>query len=272
MDTKDIVKVALDLVDMKHLPEDSTIYVPGDNISKILYGIDIGASELLYAKQKEFNCVISHHPVGLINRWKVFWRHEKQLISKGVSKKKAKEVVEKRILALKFAAHARNYDAIPSFARLIEIPFLNIHCPSDELGRRLISASIETLVDETSNPSLEEVKIHLEQSFCEFQKAQTRIEIAKGVEDNYLGNWIFSHGALTNGGFDIAKCYYQHDVDTVLYIHIPPAELFQILKLNKGQLIITGHLASDSIGINPFLNALEERGIHITAIGGLIRV
>ncbi|MFX0204839.1 MAG: hypothetical protein ACFFDT_02560 [Candidatus Hodarchaeota archaeon] len=82
MDTNDIIKVALDLVNMDHLPEDSTIYVPGNSISKILYGIDIGVSELLYAKQKDFDCVISHHPVGLINQWQVFWRHEKQLVSK----------------------------------------------------------------------------------------------------------------------------------------------------------------------------------------------
>jgi len=272
MDTNDIIKVALDLVNMDELPEDSAVYVPGNNVSKILYGIDIGVPELLYAKQQGFDCVIAHHPVGLINHWKVFWRHEKQLISKGLSKKEARDVVEKKTLSFKFGAHARNYDAIPSFARLIEMPFLNIHCPSDELGRRLISASIETLVKERSNPSLMEVKIHLERSFLEFQKAQTRIEIAKGEEDNYLGNWIFSHGAFTNGGFGIAQCYYQHDIDTVIYIHIAPAELFQILKLDSGQLVITGHLASDSIGINPFLNKLtEENGMHITAIGGLIR-
>ncbi|MFX0181815.1 MAG: hypothetical protein ACFE95_01935 [Candidatus Hodarchaeota archaeon] len=272
MDTNDIIKIALDLVKLDKLPEDSAVYVPGDNISKILYGIDIGVPELLYAKQKEFDCVIAHHPVGLIDHWKVFWRHEKQLISKGVSQKEARNVVEKKTLALKFGAHARNYDAIPSFARLIEMPFLNIHCPSDELGRRLISASIESLVEENSNPSLKEVKIHLEQSFLEFQKAQTRIEIAKGKEDDSLGNWIFSHGALTNGGFNIAQCYYQHEIDTVLYIHIAPAELFQILKLNYGQLVITGHLASDSIGINPFLDKLEEeKGIRVYAIGGLIR-
>ena len=48
-------------------------------------------------------------------------------------------------------------------------------------------------------------------------------------------------------------------------------KLFQILKLDHGQLLITGHLASDSVGINPFLNRLEEKGIQITAIGGLIR-
>ncbi|MFX0013113.1 MAG: hypothetical protein ACFFB2_04735 [Promethearchaeota archaeon] len=271
MNTDDIIKVALDLVNMNDLPADSAIYVPGEGISKVLYGIDIGATELLYAKKHEYDAVIAHHPVGVVNQFKVFYRHMEQLVSKGVPKEIAQKVVDKKILGLKFGIHAHNYEMIPSFARLIGIPFLNIHCPSDELGRRLITTSIKELVEKKENPLLSEVKAHLESSFPEFREAQTVIEIAKGNGDSPLGNWIFSHGALTNGGFKIAECYFQHDVDTVIYIHIAPAELFQILNLNSGQLLITGHLASDSIGINPFLDRLEENGIQITAIGGLIR-
>ena len=47
--TDEIVSVSLDLVDMTSLPTDSMIYVPGKRIQKILYGIDIGTTELLYA-------------------------------------------------------------------------------------------------------------------------------------------------------------------------------------------------------------------------------
>ena len=269
MHTDDIIKVALDLVGMNDLPDDSAVYVPGENINKILYGIDIGVAELHYAKEHGFDCVIAHHPVGLINHFLVFQEHIKQLISKNISIETAQKVINKRMIGLKFGSHARNYDAIPAFARLIEMPFLNIHYPSDELGRRLITESIESI--EKKNPFLSEVKTHLETSFLEFKKARTKIEIAKGKKSDPLGNWIFSHGAFTNGGFDIADCYFQHGVDTVIYIHITPPELFQILNLDYGQLLITGHLASDSIGINPFLDRLEEKGIQITAIGGLIR-
>ena len=271
MNTNEIIQITLDLVGMTDLPADSTVYVRGKDITNILYGIDIGVAELLYAKDHGFDCVIAHHPVGLVNTFKVFQRHLEQMVSKGVPKEEAQTVIDKKILGFKFGSHASNYDAVPSFARLIGIPFLNIHCPSDELGRKLITTSIEELLEEKENPLLHEVKTHLERSFSEFRDAKTKIEVAKGEENDPLGNWIFSHGALTNGGFAIAGCYYQHNVDTVIYIHIAPTELFQILKLDHGQLLITGHLASDSVGINPFLNRLEEKGIQITAIGGLIR-
>jgi hypothetical protein len=271
VDTNEIVSMSLDLIEMKELPADSSIYVPGKNIKKVLYGIDIGVAELAYAKEENFDCVIAHHPVGVVNYWKVFWKHLDQLKSKGVPEEEAREIIEKKVMALKYGAHSRNYDAIPSFARLIDIPFLNIHCPSDELGRRLISNAIQDLGEERNEPNLKKVVDYLESSFKEFQMAKTKIEIAKGGEETPLGNWIFSHGALTNGGYAIADCYYRYGVDTVIYIHIAPAELSQILKLKTGQMMITGHLSSDSIGINPFLDKLEEKGVEVTAIGGLIR-
>lgn len=209
--------------------------------------------------------------LGIVDHYNVFRRHQTQLVANGVPQEEAREVVEQKILPLKMGAHARNYAAIPSFAQLIKIPFLNIHCPSDELGRQLISNGIEELVAIETNPSLETMARFLEEMFPEFQAAKTDIEIVKGDSKGGLGKWVFSHGALTNGGFTIADLYFQNQVDTVIYIHIAPAELLRIIKLDYGQLIITGHLASDSIGINPFLDRLEDKGIEVTAIGGIIR-
>ncbi|MFX0095510.1 MAG: hypothetical protein ACFFBD_27485, partial [Candidatus Hodarchaeota archaeon] len=246
------------------------IYVKGEKIKKILYGIDIGTTELLYAKENEYDCVIAHHPV-LVNSWRVFLWHITQLEAQGVPSELAKEIVSKKAHFLKFGFHARNYDAVPAFARLLEMPFLNIHSPSDELGRRLIHAAIEQLTKEAQNPVLRDIRPYLEDQYIEFKKAQTRVEIAKGEDNDYLGNWVFSHGALTNGGYELAECYFQHGLDTVIYIHIGPGDLARIQNLEKGSLVITGHLVSDSVGINPFLNKLEEKGCEITAIGGLIR-
>ena len=172
--------------------------------------------------------------------------------------------------SLKFAYHAHNYDSIPSFARLLNMPFLNIHCPSDELGRRLISSAIKKL-DDSGRSTLKDLQVYLQDIFPEFRNAATNIEIALGDENSPLGNWIFSHGALTNGGFPIANLYFKYQVDTVIYIHIAPSELSRFKESDSGNLVITGHLASDSIGINPFLDSLEEQGCEITAVGGLIR-
>ncbi|MFX0066057.1 MAG: hypothetical protein ACFFC7_28150, partial [Candidatus Hermodarchaeota archaeon] len=75
MNTDDIVKEALNLVNMKELPADSAVHVPGENINRILYGIDISTAELLYAKKEGYECVIAHHPVGSVDTWHVFLLH-----------------------------------------------------------------------------------------------------------------------------------------------------------------------------------------------------
>jgi hypothetical protein len=269
--TDEIVNLSLRLVDMNELPNDSAVYVEGKTIKNILYGIDIGTTELLFAKENGYDCVLAHHPIGVVESYKEFNRHLTQLQSKGVSTEEGEKLIENKIKGFKFANHARNYDAIPAFARLLEIPFLNIHCPSDELGRRLISDSISNLAQEKPTATLADLQHHLTTNFVEFQKSKTKIEIANGSKEDPLGDWIFSHGALTNGGFAIANAYFDQKVDTVIYIHIAPGELLQIKNANKGNLVISGHIASDSVGINPLLDELEKMGCEITAVGGLIR-
>jgi len=37
----------------------------------------------------------------------------------------------------------------------------------------------------------------------------------------------------------------------MIYIHISPSDLEKLKAEGKGNLIVTGHIASDSLGINP---------------------
>jgi hypothetical protein len=41
---------------------------------------------------------------------------------------------------------------------------------------------------------------------------------------------------------------------------------------NRMNVIISGHMSSDSLGMNLFLDELEKKGIEIVPCGGLIRV
>jgi hypothetical protein len=81
---------------------------------------------------------------------------------------------------------------------------------------------------------------------------------------------VMSHGAYTNGGFDVAGAYYRHGVDTVAYIHIDPAELARIRAAGTGQLLLTGHIASDAVGINVYIRALEALGLEVGRLSGAI--
>ncbi len=107
MNTEELMKLALKLACLKEVPKDSTIYVSGDHIRKILCGIDAGVPELLLAKQLGFDAVISHHPQGgtaTIKLHKVFERHIQQMVKVEVPDKEqqkkdifiSKELLEKQ--------------------------------------------------------------------------------------------------------------------------------------------------------------------------------
>ena len=53
----------------------------------------------------------------------------------------------------------------------------------------------------------------------------------------------------------------------MIYIHISAADLEKLRAEGKGNLIVTGHIVSDSLGINPFIHELEKMGVSVTRIG-----
>jgi len=50
----------------------------------------------------------------------------------------------------------------------------------------------------------------------------------------------------------------------VLYIHIDAGELEKLRQAHPTKnLIISGHISSDMVGINPYLKELEQRGVQV---------
>ncbi|HEX6067409.1 MAG TPA: hypothetical protein VFZ05_01300, partial [Nitrososphaera sp.] len=74
--------------------------------------------------------------------------------------------------------------------------------------------------------------------------------------------------AGTNGGRSIAKAYFQHGVNTVIYLHVDPGDLAKMKEENlKGNLVVLGHLAGDSVGLNGLADKLEELGVETVRMG-----
>jgi len=267
--TREIMKLALKISGFKRIPSDSAIYVEGKNIKKILFGIDAGVPEILLAKQLHYDAVIAHHPQGnsaIIDYHKVFERHVEQMVEAGVPRKEAEQAVCKKRDALEVENHTRNYGHTVSVARMLKMPYMNIHAPLDEIGRQRMVKQVRAATDRNPKATVGDIVDAL-RKLAEFKKAQTEIKIRLGRASNKAGKTVVSHAAGTNGGYEVAKTYFKHGTATLIYIHISSADLERLRADGVGNLIITGHIASDSVGINPFLEALEERGVSVAQIG-----
>jgi len=267
MKTEEIMELSLQLAALKEVPEDSAIYVRGDDIRKVLFGIDAGVPELMLAKQRGYDAVIAHHPQGgtaIIRFHHVFKRHIQQMVAAGIPVEEAEKAVQKKLEDLEVEGHIRNYGHAVDVAKLLKMPYMNIHTPLDEVGRKIMAEKVDNRIRKDS--TVGDVVSALEE-LPEFKNALTEIKIRMGNAGNRAGKVAVSHGAGTNGGYEIARTYFKYGVGTVVYIHVRPGDLEKLKAERKGNLIVTGHIASDSVGINPLIHELEKRNVSVRRIG-----
>lgn len=268
-----MMQLALDMAGMKAVPADSAIYHPGERIRKVIIGIDMETPELLLARQLGYDAVIAHHPAGdtaRLNFADVLWAHLDQMLDAGVPEAVARPIVEEKVHATSMQMHSANYDHAPSIARLLNMPYLNIHLPLDELGRQKMVSVVETLPPQQPVSALVQA---FKARMKEFQLARTDIQVRAGSLENPLGRVVISHAAGTNGGYPVAKAYFDHGVDTVLYIHCSSQDSLKLREEYQDQgknLIISGHIASDAVGINLYADELERRGVQVTRVSGVL--
>jgi hypothetical protein len=270
--TDELVELALGMADMELLPADSAVYVPGTNLRKIMFGIDIESGELLLAKQLGCDGVIAHHPAGggaKLRFPEVLTRQIELLIDHGVPQDAARAAAQPLISRSIMSAHASNFDHVPSVARLLAMPFMNMHLPLDELGRKIIVETINDHIEGLNRAPLVQDALDALMMLPEFAAAQTRLMVPVGAVDAPLGRLAVVHGAGTNGGAAIASCYFKHGIGTVLYIHCNAEEVAKLRQEAAGNLIVSGHIASDLVGINRYVAQIESRGVEIVRMSGL---
>lgn len=264
MDTTQIMSLALGRAGFDRIPADSGIWVPGKEIKKVLFSIDAGGPEILLAKEGGYDLLIAHHPVGpaMLTFSKVVRRHLGFMLEKGVPRNEAEAAVRGLTARIDVRAHPSNYMHEVEFARRVKMPFMNIHLPIDQITRDFLLSAIGKSRAKTVGGLIKNLS-----EILEFRKAMTVIELRMGAPKNPLGNWVLLFAAGTNGGYPVAKAYYDHGVDTVIYLHIDYDELVKLRNECKGNLVILGHMAGDSIGINIFLKDLRRHGVRVDTIG-----
>ena len=292
MTTEEIMSLALGMSGYLRIPEDSGIFVPGKGIRKVLFGLDVGTAELQLAKTMGADLVIAHHPPATaVEVWKIFLRHVEFMTAAGVPEDAALAAVAEKVEGLKLRGQAANYDHVPSAARLLGMPFMNIHAPLDELGRRRMREQVDTALapyqparstgatQKGSAPvgtglaaghatAGDVVEALL--ALPEMRAAPTTVQLAMGNARDPVRKVVVAHGAYTNGGYPVAHTCFTHGVDLVVYIHIDFGELQRLRAEGRGNLIVTGHLAGDSLGFTPFLRELRRRGLEVTTFSGVI--
>ncbi len=270
MNTKEIMDMALKMAGLDEVPADSGIIFPGENIEKVAFGVDMEAVEMLIARELGADLVITHHPVGgspRLNLYKVMENQVTRMVAAGVPINRAQKVLREQKGKVERGLHVSNYDRAVSAAKLLRMPFMGIHTPADLLSERRVQALLDGALSPRS--TLAEVVAALK-GLPEYRNALTQPEIRVGGEKDYAGRVFVTMAGGTNGGIEVAKAYFEAGIGTLVCMHMPEDVLKAVKEQNIGNIIVAGHMASDSIGINMILQALKDKGLEVIPMSGVI--
>jgi hypothetical protein len=242
-------------------------------IKRILVGIDIDGEEMLLAKELgDIDLVISHHPRGIalaglddVMKLQIDVMH-----MYGVPINIAEKLIKKRIEEVSRGLSPANHNRVVDMARHLKIPLICIHTPCDNLAAQFVDQKIKKSKPVFVNDiisSLREVP-----EYKEAEKFGAGPKIFVGGKDNRAGKIVISE---MTGGTEGAPGIYERlslaGAGTAIGIHMSEKHREEAEKAHVN-VVIAGHISSDSIGANLFLDKLEKKGIEIIPCSGLIRV
>lgn len=272
MNTNDLMNTALSLAKLDKMPYDTNIIVKGENIKKVLIGIDMETPELLLAQQLGYDCVVSHHPKVdscVVDFAKVMDVQIDRMVKAGVPINKAQKVLKKRQASIDLLQHASNYDRVSSAARLMEMPYLNIHIPADFITEEIVQTRLNKAFENKPKTKLSDIIEELN-SWEYYQEKIAQPVIRVGSNDDYAGKIEVLMAGGTSGGADVFKTYFEAGVGTIIAMHIPEDVKKAVIEQNIGNVIIAPHMPSDSIGLLEIVNAWRDQGIEVKTMSGIV--
>jgi len=242
------------------------------NIKKVMAGVDIDTAELMLAEELDIDTVIGHHPLGmgLACLDDVMQLQADVYAQYGVPINIAENLMKIKISEVSRGVGAENHYKTSDAAKLLKIGLMNIHTPMDNLVAKFVDKKLKK-----DKPEYVEDVIKSLLEIPEYKEAAKKgfgPVIFSGAKENRVGRIALTEiTGGTSGSKDIYEKLSQAGIGTIVGMHMDEesrknAEKFHI------NVVIAGHISSDSIGMNLFLDELEKKGIEIISCSGLIRI
>lgn len=265
--TKEILDLAMELSGLPEVPGDCGIVAEGREIRRILAGIDMESAEIVLGRRLGYDLVLTHHPVtGTMqaNFYRASAYLGELLERAGAPVNAAQKVHEAMSEKQERSSHPTNYGRSADTAKVLGMPYMGLHNIADAIGGKKLQAYLDEALEGSPNATLKDV-CQILMSVPEYQKGMNGPEIVVGDENNLCGRVFVIFG----GGPFAGSTYFKSGVGTMICMHLPQEyqELYE--REGLGNVIVCDHMASDSIGMNVILNALEERGMEITRVAGI---
>ena len=268
-----------DLEDLHHPFSDSRI-LTGDldmKVDKVMAGIDIDASEVVLAellnqKGAGIDLLMAHHPAGVSHAalHEVMDMQADTMVRYGVPVNIAEGITRDRIDEIARRVGPRNHNQPVDAARLLGLAFMCTHTITDNLVFSFLAKLFEEKEAETVGDVLKMLKEIPE--YQEAMKGKAGPTLFSGSEKNRAGKIApLEITGGTEGSAIVYEKLSQAGIGTIISMHASEDHRKEAQK-HHINLVIAGHMSSDSLGMNLLLDRIEARGVEIVPCSGLIRV
>lgn len=272
-------KEEYDIEDLTNPYTDSRIFLgdPEMEVDSIMAGIDINAAEVLLAdrlnqKGESIDLLLTHHPEGasLASLHEVMDVQADIWAKYGVPINIAEGVMHDRIREVQRRFSPVNHAEAIDAARLLGLAFMGMHTITDNLVHEYMEQLFEKTKPETVGDVLDVLK--KEPEYKEAMKGKAGPMIFAGDAHNRAGKVA---PIEFTGGTEPSPIVYEKlamaGVGTVVGMHAAEEHRKEAMKYHIN-LVIAGHMSSDSLGMNLLLDAFEKKGVKILPCSGLIRI
>ena len=245
------------------------------DVNSVMWGIDIGTGEVLLAdrlreKGRDISALVAHHPIGTArSRFPEVMSIQADMFhNAGMPINVAEGILKPRVDEVLRNVLGSNYNQAVDAAKLLGIPLFNIHSPADNM----VQDYLEVLFSEKVPYRLSDITDTLltEPEFRSAARCNDGPRIMVGSKDDRCGKVVFKMTGGTSGPKEMYQKLADAGVGTVVGMHFPESHYEEARKANVN-LIISGHMASDSLGINLISDVWEREGIDVIPCSGLIR-
>ncbi len=251
---------------------------PATKVKKVAVGIDMEIGEILLTyllnreKTQNVDLIISHHPEGyaLAQLYDVMKLQSDLLAQYGVNISVAEQLMEQRIAEVERRLLPVNHTRAVDAARILGIPMMCIHTPSDNCVTNYLTKAFE----KEKPTKLKDVMTLLKKipEYKKAAKAQVPPKIVSGSENSKCGKIFVDMTGGTGGSKDIFEKYATSGVSTLVGMHLSEEHLTNAKKA-KLNVIVAGHISSDTLGLNLLFDEIEkEEKLEFVCVSGFERI
>ena len=250
---------------------------PDTDIRRIMVGIDAEGPEILLADRLSergdpVDLVMTHHPEGraLAGFYGVMELQITMLKKLGLSDEVARDLLKERMDEVQRSVAPINHVRSVDVAKLLGIPYMCVHTPADNQ----VTDHLQRLFDKKKLAKLSQVVSMLKAipEYADGLKKGAGTRILVGDPNKKAGKILVDMTGGTEGSKRVFPRLSQAGVGTVVAMHLSEQH-FKSAKIEHINVVIAGHIASDSLGLNLLLDRIEKKErLEIIPCSGFTRV